>query len=157
MLSKMIYESGRRYCVGELLEFLGSIINGFALPLKEEPGTSLPRLCSLCTKRKSLAFHQRLSACMAQSVEKDSRPAYNIISSMLRYWPASITIHKHAGALPQRPRDAGILFPIFFTHGRGLSSPALCVARPCVSLSFCIGRRVVVLGIRAVFFCVPSL
>ena len=32
----MIYESETHNGVGELLEILGSIINGFALPLKEE-------------------------------------------------------------------------------------------------------------------------
>lgn len=31
-----IYDSERHNGVGELLEILGSIINGFALPLKEE-------------------------------------------------------------------------------------------------------------------------
>merc|ERR1712187_409914 len=43
-------------------------------------------------KVKSLAsFYQQLSYCMAQYVEKDPRMAYDIITSMLRYWPVSIT------------------------------------------------------------------
>merc|ERR1711933_106402 len=43
-------------------------------------------------KVKSLAsFYQQLSYCMAQYVEKDPRLAYDIITSMLRYWPVSIT------------------------------------------------------------------
>merc|ERR1712207_93280 len=43
-------------------------------------------------KVKSLAsFYQQLSYCMAQYVEKDPRLAYDIITSMLRYWPMSIT------------------------------------------------------------------
>jgi len=43
-------------------------------------------------KVKSLAsFYQQLSYCMAQYVEKDPRLAYDIITSMLRFWPVSIT------------------------------------------------------------------
>lgn len=36
MFYKFIYETERHNGVAELLEILGSIINGFALPLKEE-------------------------------------------------------------------------------------------------------------------------
>merc|ERR1712013_862026 len=35
--------------------------------------------------------HQQLSYCMAQYVEKDPRLAYNIVLSMLKFWPVSIT------------------------------------------------------------------
>merc|ERR550539_856239 len=43
-------------------------------------------------KVKSLAsFYQQLSYCLVQYVEKDPRLAYDIITSMLRYWPVSIT------------------------------------------------------------------
>merc|ERR1712060_307536 len=43
-------------------------------------------------KVKCLAsFYQQLSYCMAQYVEKDPRLAFDIITSMLRYWPVSIT------------------------------------------------------------------
>merc|ERR1712203_123364 len=43
-------------------------------------------------KVKSLgSFNQQLTYCMAQYVEKDPRLAYDIITSMLRYWPLSIT------------------------------------------------------------------
>merc|ERR1712176_1325405 len=43
-------------------------------------------------KVKMLAsFYQQLSYCMAQYVEKDPQLAYEIIVSMLRYWPVSIT------------------------------------------------------------------
>jgi serine/threonine-protein phosphatase 2A regulatory subunit B' len=33
---RYIYETGRHNGIGELLEILGSIINGFAIPLKQE-------------------------------------------------------------------------------------------------------------------------
>jgi len=89
---KVIYECDTHNGVGELLEILGSIINGFALPLKEEHKDFLTKALIPLHKVKSLAsFYQQLSNCMAQYVEKDPRLAYDIITSMLRYWPVSIT------------------------------------------------------------------
>merc|ERR1719159_1898227 len=89
---KVIYECDVHNGVGELLEILGSIINGFALPLKEEHKDFLIKALIPLHKVKSLAsFHQQLSYCMAQYVEKDPRLAYDIITSMLRFWPVSIT------------------------------------------------------------------
>lgn len=89
---KVIYECEIHNGVGELLEILGSIINGFALPLKEEHKDFLTRALIPLHKVKSLAaFHQQLSYCMSQYVDKDPRLAYDIITSMLRFWPMSIT------------------------------------------------------------------
>mmetsp|Transcript_61406 Transcript_61406/g.143766 ORF Transcript_61406/g.143766 Transcript_61406/m.143766 type:complete len:398 (+) Transcript_61406:65-1258(+) len=89
---KVMYESEMHNGVGELLEILGSIINGFALPLKEEHQDFLVRALIPLHKMKFLAsFHQQLSYCMSQYVEKDPSLAYVIITSLLRYWPASIT------------------------------------------------------------------
>eukprot|EP00928_Gymnodinium_smaydae_P038138 TRINITY_DN2635_c0_g1_i1.p1 TRINITY_DN2635_c0_g1~~TRINITY_DN2635_c0_g1_i1.p1 ORF type:complete len:472 (-),score=144.48 TRINITY_DN2635_c0_g1_i1:63-1478(-) len=89
---KVIYECETHNGVGELLEILGSIINGFALPLKDEHKQFLIKALIPLHKVKSLAsFYQQLSYCMAQYVEKDPRLAYDIITSMLRYWPVSIT------------------------------------------------------------------
>mmetsp|Transcript_85404 Transcript_85404/g.183047 ORF Transcript_85404/g.183047 Transcript_85404/m.183047 type:complete len:473 (-) Transcript_85404:114-1532(-) len=89
---KVIYECEAHNGVSELLEILGSIINGFALPLKEEHKDFLVRAMIPLHKVKSLSsFHQQLSYCMAQYVEKDPRLSYDIISAMLRFWPVSIT------------------------------------------------------------------
>mmetsp|Transcript_60498 Transcript_60498/g.109013 ORF Transcript_60498/g.109013 Transcript_60498/m.109013 type:complete len:464 (-) Transcript_60498:175-1566(-) len=89
---KVIFECEIHNGVGELLEILGSIINGFALPLKEEHKDFMTRALIPLHKVKSLAaFHQQLSYCMAQYVEKDHRLAYDIVTSMLRFWPVSIT------------------------------------------------------------------
>merc|ERR1712087_69732 len=89
---KVIYESENHNGVGELLEILGSIINGFALPLKDEHKDFLIKALIPLHKVKSLAsFNQQLSYCMAQYVEKDPRLAYDIITAMLRFWPLSIT------------------------------------------------------------------
>merc|ERR1719377_249187 len=89
---KVIYECEAHNGVGELLEILGSIINGFALPLKDEHKDFLTKALIPLHKVKSLAsFNQQLSYCVAQYVEKDPRLAFDIITSMLRYWPVSIT------------------------------------------------------------------
>jgi len=89
---KVIYESEPHNGVGELLEILGSVINGFALPLKDEHKEFLTRaLIPLHIVRSLSTFYQQLAYCMAQYVEKDPRLAVNVITAMLRYWPVSIT------------------------------------------------------------------
>lgn len=57
---------------GELLEILGSIINGFAIPLKREhllflQKALIPLHKPTCVPR----YHQQLSYCIVQYVEKD--------------------------------------------------------------------------------------
>lgn len=44
--SRFVYETEHFNGVGELLEILGSIINGFALPLKVEHKQFLVKVCS---------------------------------------------------------------------------------------------------------------
>jgi serine/threonine-protein phosphatase 2A regulatory subunit B' len=89
---KVIYESETHNGVGEILEILGSIINGFALPLKDEHKDFLIKALIPLHKVKSLSsFNQQLSYCMTQYVEKDPRLAYDIVTAMLRCWPVSIT------------------------------------------------------------------
>eukprot|EP00397_Hematodinium_sp_SG-2012_P014385 GEMP01014624.1.p1 GENE.GEMP01014624.1~~GEMP01014624.1.p1 ORF type:complete len:508 (+),score=104.12 GEMP01014624.1:246-1769(+) len=87
-----IYESSHRNGLCELLEILGSIINGFALPLKEEHRDFLIQgLIPLHKVRHVASFHQQLSYCMVQYAEKDSRLTVNIIEALLRFWPNAST------------------------------------------------------------------
>ena len=51
---KYIYETGQHNGIGELLEILGSIINGFAIPLKKNICSSLRERLSPCTSRGEL-------------------------------------------------------------------------------------------------------
>jgi serine/threonine-protein phosphatase 2A regulatory subunit B' len=89
---KIIYECEKHNGIAELLEILGSIINGFALPLKEEHKQFLERSLIPLHKVKNLsAFHQQLSYCMSQYVEKDPRVAEPIILGLLRFWPVTST------------------------------------------------------------------
>ena len=87
---KIIYESELHNGVAELLEILGSIINGFALPLKDEHKQFLEKSLIPLHKVKTLnSFHQQLSYCMTQYVEKDPRLAEPIVLGLLRFWPST--------------------------------------------------------------------
>ena len=53
--------------MAELLEILGSIINGFALPLKEEHKSFLLKVLMPLHKVKSLSvYHPQLAYCVVQ-------------------------------------------------------------------------------------------
>lgn len=68
-----VYETERFNGVAELLEILGSIINGFALPLKEEHKLFLTRTLIPLHKAKSLSmYHPQLAYCIVQFLEKDA-------------------------------------------------------------------------------------
>ncbi|KAA8529719.1 hypothetical protein F0562_034181 [Nyssa sinensis] len=76
--------------IAELLEILGSIINGFALPLKEEHKLFLVRALIPLHKPKCLAmYHQQLCYCITQFVEKDCKLADIVIRGLLKYWPVT--------------------------------------------------------------------
>ncbi|KZP24808.1 protein phosphatase 2A regulatory B subunit [Athelia psychrophila] len=83
-----IYESERHNGIAELLEILGSIINGFALPLKEEHKTFLTRVLIPLHKVKSLSlYHPQLAYCVVQFLEKDPMLAEEVMMGLLKYWP----------------------------------------------------------------------
>lgn len=85
---RFIFETEKHNGIAELLEILGSIINGFALPLKEEHKLFLVRVLIPLHKPKCLAlYHQQLSYCITQFVEKDNKLADTIIRGLLKYWP----------------------------------------------------------------------
>lgn len=85
---RFIFETEKHNGIAELLEVLGSIINGFALPLKEEHKLFLIRALIPLHKPKCLAmYHQPLSYCITQFVEKDCKLADTVIKGLLKYWP----------------------------------------------------------------------
>ncbi|KAI1135229.1 protein phosphatase 2A regulatory B subunit [Hypoxylon sp. FL0543] len=82
------YETERFNGVAELLEILGSIINGFALPLKEEHKLFLTRVLLPLHKVKSLSmYHPQLAYCIVQFLEKDASLTEDVVLGLLRYWP----------------------------------------------------------------------
>ncbi|XP_069812811.1 serine/threonine-protein phosphatase 2A 56 kDa regulatory subunit delta isoform-like [Dendropsophus ebraccatus] len=85
---RFIYETEHHNGIAELLEILGSIINGFALPLKEEHKMFLIRVLLPLHKAKSLSvYHPQLAYCVVQFLEKDSTLTEPVISGLLRFWP----------------------------------------------------------------------
>lgn len=85
---QFVYETERFNGIGELLEILGSIINGFALPLKEEHKIFLIRVLLPLHKVKSLSlYHPQLAYCIVQFLEKDPTLTEDVIMGLLRFWP----------------------------------------------------------------------
>jgi hypothetical protein len=64
---RFIYETGRHNGIAELLEILGSIINGFAIPLKKEHIQFLENALIPLHKPRGVAiYHPQLSYCISQ-------------------------------------------------------------------------------------------
>ncbi|KAI6700804.1 hypothetical protein NL676_015128 [Syzygium grande] len=81
---RFIFETEKHNGIAELLEILGSIINGFALPLKEEHKLFLVRALIPLHKPKCIPmYHQQLSYCITQFVEKDCKLADTVIRGLL--------------------------------------------------------------------------
>ncbi|XP_055387767.1 serine/threonine-protein phosphatase 2A 56 kDa regulatory subunit gamma isoform isoform X2 [Condylostylus longicornis] len=85
---RFIYETEHHNGIAELLEILGSIINGFALPLKEEHKQFLLKVLLPLHKAKSLSvYHPQLTYCVVQFLEKDPSLSEPVIRSLLKFWP----------------------------------------------------------------------
>ncbi|KAI8788859.1 serine/threonine-protein phosphatase 2A 56 kDa regulatory subunit alpha isoform, partial [Biomphalaria glabrata] len=85
---RFIYETEQFNGVGELLEILGSIINGFALPLKAEHRLFLMKVLIPLHKSRSLSlYHAQLAYCVVQFLEKDASLTEDVIKGLLRFWP----------------------------------------------------------------------
>uniref|UniRef100_A0A1J3FLK0 Serine/threonine protein phosphatase 2A regulatory subunit n=1 Tax=Noccaea caerulescens TaxID=107243 RepID=A0A1J3FLK0_NOCCA len=87
---RFISETEKHNGIAELLEILGSIINGFALPLKEEHKLFLVRaLIPLHKPKCAPVYHQQLSYCIVQFVEKDFKLSDTVVRGLLKYWPVT--------------------------------------------------------------------
>eukprot|EP00002_Diphylleia_rotans_P041190 TRINITY_DN995_c1_g1_i4.p1 TRINITY_DN995_c1_g1~~TRINITY_DN995_c1_g1_i4.p1 ORF type:complete len:628 (-),score=130.94 TRINITY_DN995_c1_g1_i4:683-2566(-) len=85
-----VYETERHNGIAELLEILGSIINGFALPLKEEHKQFLGKaLLPLHKPRLFTVYSQQLTYCVTQFLEKDQKLSEMVIKSLLKFWPVT--------------------------------------------------------------------
>ncbi|CAO0793405.1 unnamed protein product [Mucor circinelloides] len=85
---QFIYETEHFNGVAELLEILGSIINGFALPLKKEHKTFLHKVLIPLHKPAHLAtYSPQLTYCVVQFLEKDPDLVPGVIQGLMRYWP----------------------------------------------------------------------
>ena len=74
--------------MAELLEILGSIINGFALPVKAEHKQFLMKVFIPMHTAKGLAlFHAQLAYCVVQFLEKATTLTEPVIRGLLKFRP----------------------------------------------------------------------
>ncbi|XP_010935179.1 serine/threonine protein phosphatase 2A 57 kDa regulatory subunit B' beta isoform [Elaeis guineensis] len=83
-------DAERHSGIGELLEIWGSIINGFAVPLKEEHRVFLARVLVPLHKSKWMpSYYQQLFYCVSQFVQKEPELGGVVLRGILRYWPVT--------------------------------------------------------------------
>ncbi|KAK7832906.1 serine/threonine protein phosphatase 2A 57 kDa regulatory subunit B' kappa isoform [Quercus suber] len=88
IIYRFVFETERHNGIAELLEIFGSVISGFALPLKEEHKMFLWRALIPLHKPKSVGiYHQQLTYCVVQFIDKDPKLAGTVIKGLLKYWP----------------------------------------------------------------------
>jgi len=136
---RFIYETERHNGVAELLEILGSIINGFALPLKDEHKQFLSRALIPLHKPSGSCiqqYHQQLSYCITQYLEKDPKLADIILKGLIKYWPHTnsskevmfLNELEELLELTQSPDFAKVAEPLFRLIARCINSPHFQVA-----------------------------
>ncbi|KAE8675904.1 Serine/threonine protein phosphatase 2A 57 kDa regulatory subunit B' iota isoform [Hibiscus syriacus] len=88
IIYRFVFETERHNGIAELLEVFGSIISGFAMPLKEEHKMFLWRALIPLHKPKSVGvYHQQLTYCVVQFIDKDQKLSNSVIKGLLKYWP----------------------------------------------------------------------
>ncbi|KAL8248674.1 hypothetical protein R6Q59_005542 [Mikania micrantha] len=134
---RFVFETEKHNGIAELLEILGSIINGFALPLKEEHKLFLVRALIPLHKPKCIPmYHQQISYCITQFVEKDCKLADTVIRGLLKYWPITnsskevmfLSELEEVLEATQLPEFQRCMVPLFRQIARCLSSSHFQVA-----------------------------
>ncbi|KAF9179223.1 hypothetical protein BGZ51_007145 [Haplosporangium sp. Z 767] len=129
---QFIYEKERHNGIAELLEILGSIINGFALPLKEEHKTFLTKVLLPLHKAKCLTlYHPQLAYCVVQFLEKDPSLTEEVIHGLLRFWP-KVNSPKEVMFLNEIEEILDVIEPLEFVKIEGplFTQIARCVSSP---------------------------
>ncbi|XP_058760799.1 serine/threonine protein phosphatase 2A 57 kDa regulatory subunit B' kappa isoform-like [Vicia villosa] len=90
IIYRFVFETERHSGIAELLEIFGSVISGFAMPLKEEHKIFLWKALIPLHKPKSIGiYHQQLTYCIVQFIDKDQRLVSSVIKGLLKYWPVT--------------------------------------------------------------------
>lgn len=90
IIYRFVFETERHNGIAELLEVFGSVISGFALPLKEEHKIFLLRALIPLHKPRSLGvYHQQLTYCVVQFIDKDPSLVGPVLKGLLKYWPVT--------------------------------------------------------------------
>lgn len=86
-LLDFVYEKTTHHGIAELLEILGSIINGFALPLKGEHVAFLRKsLLPLHKPEDIVHYYPHFLYCLSQYIEKEPSTAEYILEDFLKNW-----------------------------------------------------------------------
>ncbi|XP_058881294.1 serine/threonine-protein phosphatase 2A 56 kDa regulatory subunit alpha isoform-like isoform X2 [Acipenser ruthenus] len=129
---RFIYETEHFNGVAELLEILGSIINGFALPLKAEHKQFLMKvLIPMHTVKGLTLFHAQLAYCVVQFLEKDSTLTEPVIRGLLKFWPKTCS-QKEVMFLGEIEEILDVIEPTQFKkiHEPLFKQIAKCVSNP---------------------------
>ncbi|GJT57053.1 serine/threonine protein phosphatase 2A 57 kDa regulatory subunit B' kappa isoform [Tanacetum coccineum] len=90
IIFRFVFETEKHNGIAELLEIFGSVISGFALPLKKEHKMFLSRVLIPLHKPKSLGnYHHQLTYCIVQFIEKEPKLMSVVINGLLKYWPVT--------------------------------------------------------------------
>ena len=93
VLYTYIYETKYFSGINEILEIMISIINGYAIPLKQEHKDFLIKiLLPLHTSNFLHTFHSNLLYCVNQYIKKDQDLIPVIIRELLKLWPVSCSL-----------------------------------------------------------------
>lgn len=93
---EFVFETDRHNGIGEMLEILASIINGFCVPIKEEHKVMLVRaLLPLHKSPNVVSYHPQLSYCMALYVAKDHTLTREVVLGLLKYWPFGSSVKQN--------------------------------------------------------------
>lgn len=88
-----IYETRYFSGINELLEIMISIINGYAVPLKQEHKDFLIKiLIPLHTSYFLHLFHSNLFFCVMQYIQKDSSLIPVVLREFMKIWPVSCSL-----------------------------------------------------------------
>ncbi|KAK4401155.1 Serine/threonine protein phosphatase 2A regulatory subunit B' kappa isoform [Sesamum angolense] len=140
---RFVFEVEKHNGIAELLEIFGSVITGFALPLKEEHKVFLWRALIPLHKPKSLGIYfQQLSYCVTQFIEKEPKLASSVIKGLLKYWPITNS-QKEVMFLGELEE---ILEVINMTEFQTVMVPLFCRIRQCInSYHFQVAERALLL------------
>jgi serine/threonine-protein phosphatase 2A regulatory subunit B' len=87
---RFVFETERHNGIAELLEVFGSVISGFAKPLKEEHKVFLWKALIPLHKPKVVGTYlPQLTYCVMQFIEKEPKLASTVIRGLLKYWPVT--------------------------------------------------------------------
>ncbi|KAF0916121.1 hypothetical protein E2562_000727 [Oryza meyeriana var. granulata] len=87
---RFVFETDHHNGIAELLEVFGSVISGFAKPLKEEHKLFLWKALIPLHKPKTVGVYlPQLTYCITQFIEKETKLAGTVIRGLLKYWPVT--------------------------------------------------------------------